>query len=67
MLTRNTPLICFIIAKNRSNNLEFDIKSKVNQYDDIQFNSISDRILRSESGIFEDMVRLNPKVKLAGI
>ena len=34
---------------------------------DAQFNSITDRILMSESGIFQDMVRLNPKVKIAGI
>lgn len=34
---------------------------------DGQFDSIAERILRSESGIFQDMVRLNPNVKIAGI
>lgn len=34
---------------------------------DGQFNSIAQRILRSESGFFQDIVKLNPKVKIAGI
>jgi hypothetical protein len=35
--------------------------------DESQFHSIAERILRSESGIFQDMVRLNPNLKIAGI
>lgn len=34
---------------------------------DSEFHSIAERILKSESGIFQDMVRLNPTIKIAGI
>jgi hypothetical protein len=62
--------VCYFLCNAKfSNDFKIPIGQEPSEMpvDESQFHSIAERILRSESGIFQDMVRLNPNLKIAGI